>query len=99
MKYFLVLYLTLFLGCSGKEEQKEVNEIKQSLNVSNQKMTLEKVNDNSKVPLKNNKVISRSKIAEGLGRPRDVVQAPDGYIYVSIENKGVYKIVPKNENN
>ena len=40
-----------------------------------------------RIGLKNNKVISRSKIAEGLGRPRDVVQAPDGYIYVSIENK------------
>ena len=52
-----------------------------------------------RIGLKNNKVISRSKIAEGLGRPRDVVQAPDGYIYVSIENKGVYKIVPKNEIN
>lgn len=42
-----------------------------------------------------NKVISRSKIAEGLGRPRDVKQGKDGYIYVSIENKGVYKILPK----
>ena len=52
-----------------------------------------------RIGLKNNKVTSRSKIAEGLGRPRDVVQAPDGYIYVSIENKGVYKIVPKNETN
>ena len=41
-----------------------------------------------------NKVISRSKIAEGLGRPRDVKQGKDGYIYVSIENKGVYKILP-----
>ena len=34
-------------------------------------------------------------IAEGLGRPRDIVQGPDGYVYVSIENKGVYKILPK----
>jgi len=45
-----------------------------------------------------NKVISRSKIAEGLGRPRDVKQGKDGYIYVSIENKGVYKILPKKWN-
>ena len=48
-----------------------------------------------RIGLKNNKVISRSKIAEDLGRPRDVKQGPDGYIYVSIENKGIYKIIPK----
>ena len=47
-----------------------------------------------RIGIKNNKVISRSKIAEDLGRPRDVKQGPDGYIYVSIENKGVYKIIP-----
>jgi len=48
-----------------------------------------------RIGIKNNKVVSRSKIAEGLGRPRDIVQGPDGYVYVSIENKGVYKILPK----
>ena len=48
-----------------------------------------------RIGIKNNKVVSRSKIAEGLGRPRDIVQGPDGYIYASIENKGVYKILPK----
>jgi glucose/arabinose dehydrogenase len=48
-----------------------------------------------RIGIKNNKVVSRSKIAEGLGRPRDIIQGPDGYIYVSIENKGVYKILPK----
>ena len=45
--------------------------------------------------LKNNKVVLRTKIAEKLGRPRDIKQGPDGYIYVAIENKGVYKILPK----
>ena len=48
-----------------------------------------------RIGIKNNKVVSRSKIAEGLGRPRDIVQGPDGYVYVSIENKGVYKILSK----
>lgn len=48
-----------------------------------------------RIGLKNNKVITRSKIAENLGRPRDVKQGPDGFIYVSIEGKGVYKILPK----
>ena len=45
--------------------------------------------------LKNNKVVLRTKIAEKLGRPRDIKQGPDGFIYVAIENKGVYKILPK----
>ena len=48
-----------------------------------------------RIGLKNNKVITRSKIAENLGRPRDVKQGPDGFIYVSIEGKGVYKILPE----
>ena len=34
-----------------------------------------------------NKVVYRSKIAEGLGRPRDIKQRPDGYIYVTMEKK------------
>jgi glucose/arabinose dehydrogenase len=47
-----------------------------------------------RIELKNDKVIFRSKIAEDLGRPRDIKQGPDGYIYASIEGKGVYKIIP-----
>ena len=48
-----------------------------------------------RIVLEDDIVVSRSKIAENLGRPRDIKQGPDGYIYVSIENKGVYKIMPK----
>jgi len=48
-----------------------------------------------RIELKNDRVISRTKIAENLGRPRDIKQGPDGYIYVSIEGKGVFKIIPK----
>lgn len=44
--------------------------------------------------LKNNKVVKREKMLEGMGRVRDVHQGPDGYIYVAIENKGIVKIVP-----
>lgn len=47
-----------------------------------------------RIVLEDDIVVSRSKIAENLGRPRDIKQGPDGYIYVSIENKGVYKIIP-----
>ena len=46
--------------------------------------------------LENNKVVYREKLMEGLGRVRDVRQAPDGYIYVAVEGKGIYKLVPKN---
>ena len=77
LKYFLVLYLTLFLGCSGKEEKKKVNEIKQSLNVSNQKMTFEKVNDDSIVPLKNNKVIKTEKSKSPTNKESRKMKAPD----------------------
>jgi glucose/arabinose dehydrogenase len=48
-----------------------------------------------RIGLKDDKVVYRSKIAEGLGRPRDIKQGPDGLIYVAIENKGVYKILVK----
>jgi glucose/arabinose dehydrogenase len=48
-----------------------------------------------RIGLKNDKVVYRSKIAENLGRPRDIKQGPDGFVYVSIEGKGVYKILPK----
>lgn len=46
--------------------------------------------------LENGKVVKREKLLEKMGRVRDVVQAPNGYIYVAIEGKGIVKIVPKN---
>ncbi len=45
--------------------------------------------------LKNNNVIYREKILSNLGRVRAVKQAPDGYIYVAVEGKGIYKLNPK----
>lgn len=44
--------------------------------------------------LENNKVVKREKLFENLGRFRNVVQAPDGYIYIAVEGKGIYKIIP-----
>lgn len=41
------------------------------------------------------KVTNREKLLEGMGRVRNVRQGPDGLIYVSIEGKGIYKLVPK----
>lgn len=41
------------------------------------------------------KVTAREKLLEGIGRVRDIVQAPDGFLYVSVEGKGIMKIIPK----
>jgi aldose sugar dehydrogenase len=46
--------------------------------------------------LTDGKVTKREKLLEKIGRVRHVVQAPDGYIYVAVEGKGIVKIVPKN---
>ena len=71
------MHLTLFLGCSGKEKKKKVNEIKQSLNVSNQKMTVEKVNNNLIVPLKKKKVIKTEKAKSPTNKESQKMKAPD----------------------
>jgi glucose/arabinose dehydrogenase len=49
-----------------------------------------------KLTLKGNKVIKRERIIDGLGRTRNVVVGPDGYIYAGIEGKGIVRIIPKN---
>ena len=41
------------------------------------------------------KVISREKLMTDIGRVRDVKEGPDGLIYVAVEGKGIYKLVPK----
>ncbi|RED47537.1 PQQ-dependent sugar dehydrogenase [Seonamhaeicola aphaedonensis] len=45
--------------------------------------------------IENNNVVKREKLFEGIapGKYRNVIQSPDGYIYFSIEGKGIYKIV------
>lgn len=45
--------------------------------------------------LDGDKVTGRQKIAENIGRLRDVRQAPDGFIYISVEGIGIVKIVPQ----
>ncbi|MDQ8185781.1 PQQ-dependent sugar dehydrogenase [Pelagicoccus sp. SDUM812002] len=39
-------------------------------------------------------VVEREKLLDGAGRMRDVMQGPDGYIYVSIEGRGIFRILP-----
>lgn len=40
-------------------------------------------------------VTARERILPGIGRVRDVVQGPDGFIYLSVEGKGIVKLLPK----
>ncbi|HJS00426.1 MAG TPA: PQQ-dependent sugar dehydrogenase [Flavobacterium sp.] len=46
------------------------------------------------VKLDGDKVIGRQKIATDIGRLRNVIQGPDGYIYIGVEGKGILKIIP-----
>ncbi len=48
----------------------------------------------NRVVLENGKVIEEEKLLEDLGRSRTVRQAPDGYIYVAVEDLGIVRIVP-----
>ncbi|WP_339144919.1 PQQ-dependent sugar dehydrogenase [Croceitalea sp. MTPC5] len=48
-----------------------------------------------RLELKNGKVVRREKLMDGLGRVRNVRQAPDGFIYVAVEGKGIYRLDPK----
>lgn len=45
--------------------------------------------------IQDQKVTYREKLMVDMGRVRNVVMGPDGYIYVGVEGKGIYKIVPK----
>ncbi|RKR07144.1 glucose/arabinose dehydrogenase [Maribacter vaceletii] len=47
--------------------------------------------------LENNKVIRREKLLPDLGKVRAVKQGPDGYIYVAVEGKGIYKLIPNSK--
>ena len=46
------------------------------------------------VKLKGKAVIERQKIATDIGRVRNVAQGPDGFIYIAVEGKGIFKIIP-----
>jgi glucose/arabinose dehydrogenase len=48
-----------------------------------------------RIVIEDNKVVKREKILNKIGRIRDVTQGPDGFLYVSVEGKGVVKIIPK----
>ena len=45
--------------------------------------------------IENQKVVRREKVLENIGRVRNVVTGPEGYLYVGVEGKGILKIIPK----
>ena len=47
-----------------------------------------------RLELDGNTVTYREKLMEDIGRVRNVIQGPDGFIYVAVEGKGIYKLVP-----
>jgi glucose/arabinose dehydrogenase len=46
--------------------------------------------------IKDNKIVRQERIAEGIGRVRNVKQGPDGFLYVGVEGKGIFRLVPEN---
>lgn len=44
--------------------------------------------------IRNNKIVAREKIAEDIGRVRDVIIGPYGFIHIAVEYEGIYRIKP-----
>ena len=45
------------------------------------------------------KLLKEKKILADIGRVRNIIEGPDGYLYISVENKGIFKIIPSNTSN
>ena len=52
-----------------------------------------------RIELVGTRVIKREKILNKIGRVRNVIEGPDGYLYVSVERKGIFKIIPDTNRN
>ncbi len=48
-----------------------------------------------RIVLKDRKVVEREKIAVDIGRVRDIKESPDGFLYIAVEQKGIFKIIKK----
>ncbi len=42
-----------------------------------------------------NTVVNKEIVAQNIGRVRNVKQGPDGYIYVAVESKGIFRLLPE----
>lgn len=45
--------------------------------------------------LEGEKVTDREKIAQGIGRVRNVKMGPDGLIYIAVEGQGIFRLIPE----
>ena len=52
-----------------------------------------------RLELDGEKVVKREKILADIGRVRNIIEGPDGYLYISVENMGIFKIIPSNTSN
>ena len=43
----------------------------------------------------NSGIVKREKLFPRVGRVRDVNISPDGYVYISVEGEGIFKVLPK----
>ena len=43
--------------------------------------------------IEGNRITSQEIIAKGIGRVRNVKQGPDGYLYVAVEHKGIFRLI------
>ena len=43
--------------------------------------------------LDTDKVVKREKLLDGIGRVRNVIQGPDGFVYVGVEGVGIVKLI------
>ncbi len=49
-----------------------------------------------RLEMEGTRVLKRERLMDEIGRVRNVRQGPDGFIYVAVEGKGIYRLVPKN---
>lgn len=53
-----------------------------------------KFNHLVRVDVEGDKVIEQEMIAQDIGRVRNVEQGPDGYLYVGVQDKGIFRLKP-----
>ena len=49
-----------------------------------------------RLEMEGTRVLKRERLMDEIGRVRNVRQGPDGLIYVAVEGKGIYRLVPEN---
>ena len=51
----------------------------------------------SRLDVEGDNVLKEERLLQDIGRVRDVRLSPDGYIYISVEKEGVFRLVPEGE--